>query len=84
MKINYSNKFVKEYKKLPKEIKDLAEKAESIFNKNHFDSRLKTHKLHGCLDGFWSFSINIKYRVIFEFDSDYIIFRSIGKHDIYK
>lgn len=66
MKSDYSltilhlSKFVRQYKKLPREIQDLAEKKEKIFRQNFFDSILKTHKhkLHGVLKGFWSFYIN--------------------------
>jgi len=47
MKIIYSSKFAREYKKLPKEIKIKAEKQEKIFRLNPFDASLKTHKLFG-------------------------------------
>jgi len=66
MKIYYSSKFASEYKKLHLKIKKIAEKKEQIFRKNPFDSRLKTHKLKGSLKGFFSFSVNQKYRIIFE------------------
>ncbi|MCF7906368.1 type II toxin-antitoxin system mRNA interferase toxin, RelE/StbE family [Patescibacteria group bacterium] len=84
MKINYSAIFIKKYKKLPKNIKILAEKKEIIFKINPFEKGLKTHKLSGKLSNFWSFSINYKYRIIFEFiKKDEINFLFIGKHDIY-
>ena len=47
MEIRYSSKFKRQYKKLSKEVKVHAEKREVLFRKNPFDSRLKTHKLHG-------------------------------------
>jgi len=85
MKILYSSKFAREYKKLPSDVKKIAEKKEAIFRKNPFDYRLKTHKLKGCLFGFFSFSINQKYRIIFEIiDNKTIWFHSIGDHSIYK
>ncbi|MCX6816584.1 MAG: type II toxin-antitoxin system mRNA interferase toxin, RelE/StbE family [Candidatus Beckwithbacteria bacterium] len=85
MKIYYSTKFAKEYKKLPLKIKILAEKKEKIFRQNPLDHRLKTHKLTGKLQEFWSFSINFQYRLIFEFiDSQTIWFHSIGTHQIYR
>lgn len=84
MKIFYSNSFAKKYKKLPGSIKDIAEKKEKLFRKDPFDPELKTHKLHGRLSSFWAFSINIEYRIIFEFvDKDLIHFHIVGKHDIY-
>ncbi len=85
MKIIYSPQFEKEYKCLPEIIKKKAEKKEKIFRNNPFDSRLKTHKLSGRFSEFWSFSIDFRYRIIFEFkDEKTIIFHIIGDHSIYK
>ncbi|MBI5222090.1 MAG: type II toxin-antitoxin system YafQ family toxin [Candidatus Magasanikbacteria bacterium] len=86
MEILYSSKFAREYKKLPKHIKDIAEEHEFIFRENPFDPKLKTHKLKGKLSGFLSFSIGYKYRIIFEFakDKNTVYFHSAGAHDIYE
>ena len=85
MKIYYSSRFASEYKKLPLRIKKIAEKKEQIFRNNPFDPRIKTHKLKGSLRGFFSFSINQKYRIVFEMiKSDIIWFHSVGDHSIYK
>ena len=73
MEIRYRNRFVKEYKKLSPTIKNAAKKKEIIFRKNPFDSRLKTHKLNGPLDGFLAFSVSQKYRVIFAFVGEDIV-----------
>lgn len=85
MIIVYIPSFARQYKKLTQEIKIEAKKKEILFRKNPFDSRLKTHKLKGAFDGYWSFSITHKYRIIFEFHDENIIrFYSIGNHDIYE
>jgi len=85
MKIYYSSKFAREYKKLAKSIKKTAQEKEKIFRADPFDSRLKTHKLKGSLAGFWSFSINDRYRIVFEFaDKETVWFHSAGDHSIYK
>ncbi|MFA4818456.1 MAG: type II toxin-antitoxin system mRNA interferase toxin, RelE/StbE family [Patescibacteria group bacterium] len=86
MEVIYSSKFAREYKRLPDNIKDIAEQQEKIFRQNPFDSKLKTHKLKGKLSGFLSFSIGYKYRIIFEFskDKDAVFFHSVGDHDIYQ
>lgn len=85
MKISYSSKFEREYHKLPLSVKKIAEKKEKIFRINPFDSRLKTHKLKGRLKDFWSFSIDDKYRIIFEFIGKHEVwFHSTGTHAIYK
>ena len=85
MKIVYASKFAREYRKLPKEIKTLAESKEKIFRKNPFSSILETHKLHGRFKDFWSFSIDLKYRIVFEFGKNKIVyFYSIGDHRVYR
>lgn len=86
MKIIYSLKFSREYKKLTLEIKNIAEQQEKIFRKNPLNLRLKTHKLKGRLKGFLSFSIGYKYRIIFELSQDKktAFFYSVGDHDIYQ
>lgn len=84
MKIYYSKKFAREYKKLPDKIKLIAEKKEKVFRKNPLDISLRTHKLTGKLKNYWAFSIDYQYRIIFDFaDQDIIWFHSVGTHEIY-
>jgi mRNA-degrading endonuclease YafQ of YafQ-DinJ toxin-antitoxin module len=86
MKIIYSSKFAREYKKLPNNIKNIAEEQEIVFRQDPYDPQLKTHKLKGKLSGFLSFSIAYKYRIIFEFaqDKNTVYFHSVSDHDIYE
>jgi addiction module RelE/StbE family toxin len=85
MKIIYSTKFAKEYKKLPLKVKKLAEKKEKIFREDPFEPSLKTHKLTGKLKEYYSFSMDYQYRIIFEFaKKDIVWFHSVGTHEIYK
>lgn len=82
--IHYSQKFVKELRKLPLNIIDLAVKKELIFKDNPLHPSLRLHELHGKFKGIWSISITGNYRIIFErTDNGDILFISIGKHDIY-
>lgn len=84
MKILYSTKFLREYKRLPIQIKRIAESKENIFRSNPFDTRLSTHKLKGQLNEYWAFSIDRQYRIIFEFvNKNLIWFHSVGDHSIY-
>lgn len=84
MEIIYNKNFIKLYKKLPKEIKDIFIKKELIFKNNIFDTSLKTHKLHGKFSNHYSFSINYKYRAIFNIlENNNIEFIFIGGHEIY-
>lgn len=84
MKILVLPKFIRQFKKLPPEIKKSAAQKEKFFRQNPFDPRLKTHKLQGELEGFWSFSVTYSYRIIFDFEGDETVrFYMIGNHDIY-
>ncbi|MBI5798555.1 MAG: type II toxin-antitoxin system mRNA interferase toxin, RelE/StbE family [Candidatus Yonathbacteria bacterium] len=85
MEIYYSPSFVRQYKKLSKEVKLVAEKKELVFRKDWKNSILATHKLKGKFTGFWAFSIDGRHRIIFEFvDKGRVNFHSVGSHDIYK
>ncbi|MEK7625432.1 MAG: type II toxin-antitoxin system mRNA interferase toxin, RelE/StbE family [Patescibacteria group bacterium] len=86
MEIVYSSKFAREYKKLSKHLKDLAERQEAIFRIDPFDRRLRSHKLHGKFNEFLSFSVDYRYRIVFEFSRDKKIayFYSVGDHDVYQ
>lgn len=83
--IAYSSGFIKQLKKLPQHIIQVAIKKEKIFKANIFHPSLRIHNLKGKLEGLWSLSITESYRIIFEYQTDVdVIFISIGKHDIYK
>ena len=84
MKIVTTPRFERSYKRLPLDVKKEAEKKTAVFLKDWKDPRLKTHKLKGDLTGLWSFSINQKYRIIFEFSGkDTAHFHTVGGHEIY-
>lgn len=85
MKIYYTNKFISSYKKLPEQIKILAEIKEKLFKENPFDSRIDTHKLGGKLKEYWAFSITRKYRIEFKFlGNKEVSFLKAGTHNIYR
>jgi len=86
MEIIYTPRFIRRYKKLPREAREAARRNEKIFRTDPFSPSLKTHKLSGGLKNFWSFSIDYRYRIIFEFSTqeDVVYFHTVGTHDIYK
>jgi len=84
MEILYLPKFARQYKKLSLQVKERAERKEKMFRRNPFDPRLKTHKLMGSLEGFYAFSVDHLYRIIFDFANPQTArFYEIGDHDIY-
>ncbi|MDD5731344.1 MAG: type II toxin-antitoxin system YoeB family toxin [Patescibacteria group bacterium] len=84
--IQYHKKFVKEFQKLPKEIQEKAVLLENIFCANPYHPELKTKKLQGKLQLFYSFRITRDYRIIFEFIDPATTLFLAAKHrkDIYK
>lgn len=84
MTIFYHPRFRRSFAALPKVLQMKTERRTSIFRKNPHDPRLDSHKLHGKLQNFWSFSIDNKYRILFEFDNVDAIFLDIGDHDLYR
>lgn len=54
-----------------------------IFGEDIFDKRLKTHKLKGNLQDYYSFSISYSDRIVFRIlDDDGVYFIEIGGHDV--
>lgn len=84
MKIYYHPRFRISYRNLPKAIQGKAEQKEKIFRENPFEKSLKAHKLHGKLKNLWSFYVDARYRIIFEFDKADITFLDIGDHSLYQ
>ena len=84
MRVYYSPRFGRSLFRLSEKSQEKAERSENIFRTNPFDRRLKSHKLHGKMQGLWSFSVDRRYRILFEFDGDDVIFLDIGDHDLYK
>lgn len=84
MEIQYTPRFLKSYQKLPDNIKALVVSKEAIFRDDLHHPALRTHKLKGKFDGFWSFSVNYKYRITFRyFSKNCVILHSIGGHEVY-
>ncbi len=85
IKISWNQGFKRAYlKKVKKnaELKDRFWEAAEIFEKDPFNSRLRTHKLTGKLEGLWAFSVNFDCRVIFKFLSKTeALLIDIGGHD---
>lgn len=70
---------------MPIFVKAKAEEKEKFFQKNPFDSRLDTHKLHGKYKEYLAFTVTGQYRIIFAFSGvEFVDFINIGTHEIYK
>lgn len=84
-KIHYSSQFIKEFKRLPESIRQIAVVKENIFRQNPLHPSLRLHALKGSLAGMWSISFANGYRIIFtRKENGDILFGSIGTHNVYK
>lgn len=82
MQIEYSKRFIKDFNKCPKNIKDYFKIRLSIFIDNQFNPILNNHALSGKLKNFRSININSDWRAIFEEleNKNIIYFVAIGTH----
>ncbi len=85
MRIQTNSLFNRQYRKLPKSLKEKAKEREVLFREDPFHPLLNTHKLHGKDKEFWAFYIDYKNRIKFIFlEKDTVLFMEIGDHNIYK
>lgn len=84
MRIAYSKRFLKEFRKCSVKIKNSFKNRLEIFIKNPSDSRLNNHKLLGELNGCKSINISGDWRAVYEEfeeeDGVLIFFVIIGTH----
>jgi mRNA-degrading endonuclease YafQ of YafQ-DinJ toxin-antitoxin module len=84
-RIKISSRYKKSFRVLDPQIQEKAIEKINIFRENPFDSKLKTHKLHGKDKDCWAFWIDYRYRIKFTFLSENeVLFLDIGTHNIYK
>ena len=80
-----TRKFIKSFKKLPKNIQQLAIKKDKLFRYNIHHSSLKTHQLKGRLRDYWSYWVSREYRIVFKVvNKNTVVYHEIGTHGIYK
>lgn len=77
----FSEKFRKEYKKLPKEIQERFDEKLALFLQDMSHPSLRVKRLQGTKD-LWEGSISESYRSTFEFQGGTVLFRVVGTHEI--
>jgi mRNA interferase YafQ len=67
------------------QLREDVELALQLLAADAFDSRLKTHRLSGDLEGTWACSVGYDVRIIFEFvehaGAEAILLLTVGTHD---
>lgn len=85
MRVSYTRAFFKRLGKYEEDFqREIFGKIEE-FKKVENHKQLKVHKLHGKFSKCFSFSVDFRTRIVFEYISkDEVVLLSIGDHDIYK
>ena len=85
IEVNYKPTFIRKLNRLEKELQEEALQKIELFRNTENHKTLKVHKLHGELSYSYSFSVNYKTRIVFEYLSKKeVALLSIGDHDLYK
>ena len=85
VRVHLTPRFQRAYRKLPPTLRALATERDQLFRRHAFDPRLKTHALKGQLKGLWSYSVDYRHRILFEFiGRDEALYHDIGSHDVYR
>jgi addiction module RelE/StbE family toxin len=85
MKVRFKPLFLRQLGKLPAALQEEAKDKIALFKRNPKHQSLKVHKLKGRLRGYWSFSVNYKYRIVYEHESkNAVALVKIGDHSIYE
>lgn len=77
----FSNRFQKQYKALPNEIRKAFQEKLELFLSDRLHPSLRVEKIQG-VENRWEGSITMKYRFTFHLDEDIVVFRAIGTHDV--
>ena len=80
MELIYSNRFKKDYKKLSKELQEAVNSKLKLFIKNISHPSLRTKKIQGSKNDF-ELSINMNFRIVWQYAEDKIYLKAIGRHD---
>lgn len=81
MEIRISRRFLKQYKKIPVNIREIFEQRRNLFLEDKHNPILNLHKLHGELKNYFSINITGDWRVLFKEESnEIIVFEIIGTH----
>ncbi len=81
MKIRRTDRFKKDYQKLPSDIQQRVNQKLRFLLRDPRHPSLRVHKLRG-VEGLWEFSVTMNYRVIFEIESECYVLLGVGPHRI--
>jgi addiction module RelE/StbE family toxin len=80
----HGSRYIERYRILDERTKKRVKKTLRLFEQNPFHPSLRLHKLSGKMEGYWSISVTMQYRIILDIREDQIILISVGTHAIYE
>lgn len=84
-RIEASKQFRKRAEKLSPPLQQKLKKALLLFRSNPLHPSLRLHQLSGKWEGYWSISLDRRYRAIFLIrENGDVLFLSVGTHAIYE
>jgi len=87
LEVVYSKRFLRQFKKISRSDTRLADEIKEkigLFKNKSMHKQLKVHVIKGKLQGCYSFSVNYKHRIIFEYlKSSEAHLLDVGDHGIY-
>ncbi len=76
-----TERFKKDFKRLPSDVQDRVGKALELFASNTRHPSLQMKKMEGAPD-IWELRVSGNYRITFQFVPDAVLLRRIGTHNI--
>ena len=83
MRLFFTKTFVRDYRKLPQEIQELADKQLRLLLSNSRHPSLRVKKMNEPRD-IWEGRVTEAYRFTFNLDKETYILRKVGTHDTLK
>jgi len=80
MPIKFTERFVKQYERLPENIQKKVDKALRLLDTNFRHPGLRSHPMEGAGDIFEAY-VDAKYRLTFERRGNIFIMRNVDNHD---
>ncbi len=81
MQLFRTERFKKEFKRLPKEVQERTDKALEWFVSNPRHPSLHVKKMEGTSD-IWELRVSENYRITFQFVQEGALLRRIGTHNV--
>ena len=80
MSLQFTERFVKQYERLPKTIQRKVDKALRLLDADFRHPGLQSHPVEG-LKGIFEAYVDTKYRLTFERHGDVFVMRNVDNHD---